>query len=202
MDILRREFRLDNVRIVSALPPVNTGRGTAQVNQPENGFTISQQTRIDPVLYKSALGTPVYTNLQFTGKNYEDQYGRPKQFPTLVFDTVIMTVNQSKNIVTTAIQGRDGTVKEYIGMGDYVITINGIITGANGHYPVDEVRELKKMLDAPIAIDVVSWYLQNLDISTIVIKDYDIPQVEGGYSYQRFSINALSDTPQEIQIFN
>jgi hypothetical protein len=125
-----------------------------------------------------------------------------KSFKDLVFDSILITVNQSKNITKTDIQGRDGTVKEYIGMGDYVITINGIITGNNGHYPIDEVKDLKKMLDANIAISVVSWYLQNLDVSLIVITDFEIPQEMGGYSYQKFSISALSDTPQEIQIFN
>lgn len=200
MDILRREFRLDNVNIVNALPPVTIVPSTPQ--QPGNDYNISKSSNRDKELYKSTLGTPVYTNLQFTGKSYTAQNGEQKSFKTLVFDAVLMTVNQSKNIVTTAIQGRDGTVKEYIGMGDYSLTINGIITGANGHYPADEVRDLKRLLDAPIAIEVVSWYLQNLDIANIVIKDYTIEQVEGGYSYQRFSINALSDTPQEIQIYN
>jgi hypothetical protein len=58
------------------------------------------------------------------------------------------------------------------------------------------------MLNANIAISVVSWYLQNLDVSSIVVKDYEIAQEAGGYSFQNFSINALSDTPTEIQIFN
>ncbi len=201
-ETLKREFNLQNVAIVTALPPYNTKRGASQVASPDNGYTIPAQAAGDKELYRSKLGTPVYTNLQFTGKTYEDQYGKTRTFKTLTFDAVLITVSQSKNIITTAIQGRDGTVKEYIGMGDYIITIQGIITAENGRYPIDEVRDLKQMLDAPIAVEVVSWYLQNLDIANIVIKDYDIPQQEGGYSFQRFTINALSDTPQEIQIFN
>ncbi|WP_263399040.1 DUF6046 domain-containing protein, partial [Streptococcus pneumoniae] len=73
-------------------------------------------------------------------------------------------------------------------MGDYTITINGIITGKNGHYPIDEVREFKKMLNANKALKVVSVYLQNLDVTNVVIKDYEFAQETGGYSYQRFSI--------------
>lgn len=170
----------------------------------ENPYSskISQAVTIDPELYKSALGTPVLTDLQFIGQTWTDQYGVTRTFKTLTFQAVLITVNQSKNIVLTDIQGRDGTVKEYIGMGDYSITINGIITGPNGHYPKDEVKDLKRMLDANIAVSVVSWYLQNLDVSSIVIKDYEIPQTQGGYSYQNFSVSALSDTPTEIQIFN
>jgi hypothetical protein len=115
-----------------------------------------------------------------------------------------MTVNQSKNIVTTQIQGRNGTVKEYIGMGDYGIIINGIITtkNGNGHYPIDEVRDLKLMLNANKPIKVASTYLQNLDIKTIVIKDYEFAQETGGYSYQKFSITAMSDNDQYVYIEN
>jgi hypothetical protein len=32
----------------------------------------------------------------------------------LLLDTAILSISQSKNIVTTTLQGRDGTVKEYI----------------------------------------------------------------------------------------
>lgn len=202
MSELIRQFNLQNVRIVDARPPVvipSTQRPSTD-NPYEN--KISQAVTIDPELYKSSLGTPVLTNLQFTGQTWVDQYGKTQTFKTLLFDAVLLTVNQSKNIITTDIQGRNGTVKEYIGDGDYTITINGIITGPNGHYPKDEVKDLKRMLNANIAISVVSWYLQNLDVSSIVVKDYEIAQEAGGYSFQNFSINALSDTPTEIQIFN
>lgn len=206
---LKREFNLQNVTIKTFLPPLNTMAGNSGVTQPNNKYEnqINQQTNIDDgtsngINYKSSLNTPVLTNIQFTGGSYTDSLGNEKTFKTLIFESILVTVSQSKNIVTTSIQGRDGTVKEYIGMNDYSVTINGIITGQNGHYPKDEVRDLKDMLNAGIAIEVVSWYLQNLDVSTIVVQDYDFSQESGGYSYQKFSINAISDTPQEIKIFN
>ena len=85
-------------------------------------------------------------------------------------------------------------------MDDYQVNINGIITGANGVHPADTVTELKKMLDAPVAIPVVSSFLNRLGIYNIVVNDYSIPQVAGGYSKQDFSINAISDAPLELQI--
>jgi len=40
-----------------------------------------------------------------------------------------------------------------------------------------------------------------LNIDNIVVEDYSIPQVEGGYSYQMFTINAISDFPVELKIY-
>jgi hypothetical protein len=216
LEQLKKEVNLQNVVIKSinnAPYPIHPFQELAKKRQKENESKnpykdhINQDTNIDDgssngINYRSILNTPVLTNLQFTGATYTDSLGNQKTFKTLVFEAILVTVSQSKNIVTTAIQGRDGTVKEYIGQGDYSITINGIITGMNGHYPKDEVRDFKDMLNAGVAIEIASWYLQNLDVSTIVIQDYDIEQEAGGYSYQKFSISAISDTPQEIKIFN
>ena len=105
-----------------------------------------------------------------------------------------------RKIIKTEIQGRDGTVKEYIGKGDAEITVNGIITGKNGVYPRSQVNELKKWLDAPVSKGVLSWWLQNLGINNMVVNSFSIPQVQGGYSYQMFSFSASSDAPVELRI--
>ena len=201
MDLVR-EFNMQNVKIIDARPPFVILQKTIQNTDNQFDSKINKSVSIDKELYKSSLGTAVLTDIQFTGNTWKDNYGNTQTFKTLKFDTILVNVNQSKNIVTTDIQGRNGTVKEYIGLGDYSVSISGVITGKNGHYPIDEVKDLKRMLDANIAINVVSWYLQNLDISSLVIKDYEISQDLGGYSYQRFTITALSDSPQEIAIYN
>lgn len=185
-----RTFNLQNVRTINANKP----------NQYDG--KIDQTTEKDRVLYKSSLGTPVFTDLTFDPIRYELGDGTIRRVPQITMQTVLMTVSQSKNIVLTQIQGRDGTVKEYIGMGDYDVTINGIITGANQHYPIDEVYALKQMLDAPVPLVAVSWYLQNLDIYNLVVKDYAFDQEPGGYSKQMFTINCYSDTPIELLITN
>ena len=121
-----------------------------------------------------------------------------QEFDEFTLDLVLMNVSQAKNITTTELMGVDGTSKDYVGMGDYEIQINGIINGPNGHYPIDEVNTLHQMLKAPVAIGVVSRYLQNLDINYIVIKDYSFDQESGWYSRQMFSILAVSDKPIEV----
>ena len=118
----------------------------------------------------------------------------------LIFQTVLLTVSQAKKIITTEIQGMNGTVKEYIGMDDYAITVNGIITGTNGQNPTNEIIELKNMLKANVAIPVMCTYLNNLEIFNIVVKDFTLDQEPGGYSKQNFSINCMSDVDVILQI--
>lgn len=198
---LRQAFAIpDSVTIIAAhnlLPPKQKAPAA------HSDFDIDDTDTADEELYRSSLGTPVFANVEFLQGQYEtNTTGVFNQFGPLRYEAVLMTVSQAKNIEKTKIQGRNGTVKEYIGDDDYAITINGIITGPNGHYPIDEVAELKKVLDAPIAIDVASRYLQNLGIHSIVVESYDIEQKEGGYSYQTFSLSCVSDIPQELRLTN
>ena len=177
--------------------------------QPTNNYDpyAIGESYADKPIGKSQLDTPVFANITFKGATYVEVVNNTSKeitFPDLTFETVIMTVSQSKNIVTTEIQGRNGTVKEYIGMGDYNITINGILTTKNGNgvNPIEQLRNLKLMLNANRTLEVACTYLQTLDITNLVIKDYELPQEYGGYSYQKFSITALSDYPKEIYIEN
>jgi hypothetical protein len=125
-----------------------------------------------------------------------------KSWPQLRYEAVLITVNQAKKIVKTEIQGREGTVKEYIGMDDYAVQVNGVITASNGRHPATEISDLKKMLDAPIPIGVACAYLQNLNIMSMVVESYELGQQPGGYSYQQFSITFVSDVPQELRLSN
>jgi len=176
-------------------------------NKKENPFNgkIDQFDPSNSALYKSELGTPVFIDVTFGDKNNPTTYmeletGNIITVPVITFVAILCSVTFPRNIVKTEIQGRNGTVKEYIGEGDAQISFRGIITGANGHYPADEVAALKKLVHAPVPIPVISEFLNNIDIYTVVFEDRSLEQDEGGYSYQTFSLNAISDTPQELKI--
>lgn len=162
--------------------------------------TIPQSATPDPILRRSSLGTPVYADVVFEAGSYEDDNGQVQSFEQLRYDTVLLSVSQTKKIVQTEIQGRSGSVKEYIGDSDYMITLNGIITGTHLRHPKDEIAALKKMLDAKVPIAISCPYLQNLGITDIVVQSYFFGQSEGGYAYQAFTIEMLSDTPVELRI--
>lgn len=161
---------------------------------------IDQTVTADKALYLSPLGTPVVSDLTLKGGTYTDFSGRSVTFADIKIALVLINVSQAKKIITTEIQGNDGTVKEYIGMDDYQVNINGILNGPNGSYPMSAVNALHQLCKAPVAIDVESRYLQNLDIHQIVIKDFSYDQEPGGYSKQNFSIQAISDAPVVLTI--
>lgn len=137
----------------------------------------------------SYLGTPVFADVAFPrdGK------------PDLVLDTVLIDVSMRKNIVTTVVQGRPGTVKEYIADGDYEVRIRGIIvSNGNNNYPGEQVRDLHQVLSRSEAIPVVADFLRLYNIYNLVVMDYSFPQKEGYQNLQAFEITCLSDAPEEL----
>lgn len=192
---LIRAYKMQNVKIVNAQKNPYDGK-------------VPNAVQMDPALYRSNLGTPVLTDLTLGDKvntqnnQWTDQNGRVYSFQPITLVAVLINASFPKKIVKTEIQGRSGTVKEYIGEDDAQLTISGIICGSNGHYPIDEVKQLMEIRKAPIPIVVTSNYLQNLDIDMLVIEDIELGQDEGGWSYQTFSIKAISDLPVELMIGN
>lgn len=156
------------------------------------------KTYSDLPSYKSKLGTPVMSDLDIDP--LKDSGVSYIQIPTVLF-----TVNQKKNIITTSVQGRNGTVKEYISDGDFTINVKGVLVGDNGKYPrvgfpsgtkggVNSVEDLINLFKLNRSVTVNSWYLRQFGITEMVITDYNFPQNEGEYSVQPFEFNAISDT--------
>lgn len=166
-----------------------------------NALIINAKTYTrDIAIRSSELGTAVMSDLDIQGGSYTDEAGVQRGFTAMQSDTVLFNVTMSKNIITTSIMGRSGTVKEYISDGDYQIKIQGILTGKNGVHPADKKAQLKAILDAPIALNINSKYLNDLGIYSIVVTEYEFPQEMGGYSQQVFSITAISDLPVILNI--
>jgi hypothetical protein len=155
----------------------------------------------DPGLYLSPLGTPVMQDITFKSVTYTDFItNQVRTTQDLKLINFLLTVTQAKKIIKTEIQGRDGTVKEYIGLDDYSISINGTIIGDNGNHPADQLIALKNTIKARVSIPVVNTYLNNLDINTITIEEVTFEQEAGGYSKIPFSITALSDADVTLVI--
>lgn len=119
-------------------------------------------------------------------------------FNALRIDTVLIELTQIKNVVATAVAGANGTIKEYIGDGDYQIKIRGFIeSGGMNKYPKTDVGILSLYLQAPVPIKIISDYLRTFNIDKIVVLDYNFPQTEGRRNLQFFEINAISDKELE-----
>ena len=119
----------------------------------------------------------------------------------LQLTTALIEVSQNRNIITTSIMGRNGTVKEYISDNDYVIKIRGILaSNAQNIYPQDEMNRLRAFCTALAPIPVQSNVLDYFGVRNIVIMDYNFTQLEGDRSNVPFEITALSDIPYSIQL--
>ena len=197
---IRRAFKIPDSVFIYTGTRLQIGKSHIG-SQPSGGkYSIQQGPAQDAPVSTSALNTPVYSNIEFISKTYTDSKGFQIPTPGKIYDAVLITVSQAKKIIRTEIQGRNGTVKEYIGDDDYQVVVNGIITGSNGVHPVDEISELKEILDAPVSIEVACAYLQNLGIENLVVMDYSFEQQAGGHSYQTFSITFVSDVPQQLRL--
>ncbi len=153
----------------------------------------------DKALYNSPFNNPVFSNFNVQSGSYTKN-GQNFSFDEIKIDLALFQVQYAKNIVTTPMQGRDGTVKEYISDADYIINIAGLLVAPNNTFPLDEFVSLINVLKAPVPLKVNSWYLQKFGIYNIVVTNAEFSQQPGKFSQQAFNITALSDAPVELNI--
>lgn len=149
----------------------------------------------DEVIATSYLGTPVYSNLIF-----EANANTPENTDIRI-DTVVMTVTQLRNIVKTPIQGRDGTVKEYINNGDYQIECNGLIVSPQANvFPRNDIEALNNLMTLNSSIVVSSSFLNLFNISDVVVEEFSFAEQEGYRNQCAFTFRLISDDPIEIKV--
>lgn len=172
----------------------------------------------DGAVTTSRFGTPVYDTFTFLkaeeGQWVEYTYNlKTNEYKTediglklltedLVIENCIIELNQAKRIVTTEVAGFDnGSVKEYIGLGDYQITLRGFFdTNSPNVYPKDQVQKLNNFLIAPMNISFSSGYLDDMLPASydLVVSGFNFFQNQGLRNIQYFEINFITDGAFEI----
>lgn len=146
------------------------------------------------------LGLPVFDTLTFEQFSYTDKNGNRITQAAITFQNVIIELSQPKNIVTTVIQGRDKSVKEYINEGDFLISIKGNLVGLDANkMPVEEIQKIVALKTAPVEIPVSSNFLDQFGIFSVVITDVKYKQIEGMRNVVAIEIEALDEVPFEIK---
>ncbi len=157
----------------------NTGTGERQVNKAEDAWNSDR----DYWLGRTAL-TDLAIKIPGEG--------------TLLINDATVNVSMQKMIVTTAVVGRAGTIKEYITDGDYQINISvGIVaidsTGAMiDQYPERAVAQLREILERPEALEVSSAFLDLFGITHMAVTGFAAKQMTHS-NRQVIDITALSD---------
>lgn len=149
---------------------------------------------------------PWLTSLRMSTHHEGERY-------SLLFQEVVISVSQERNIVTTSLQGRDGTIKEYISNGDYGITLDIALTDYEGEpdeqtdeefllpkqdYPISRLETLRKLLTTPQTVEVESDFLYAFGIRSAVVTSFSLQQ-ETHSNRQSVQIQMLSDEPYEIK---
>lgn len=178
--------------------------GPFNIGAPDDQDQIPAESGWDrAALSASFLGNIVFDQFYFEKFTWPDLNGFDHSVPAVFLDLVLFEISQSKNIITTALQGYNGTVKEYISDGDYQIKIRGAVVDKNPmRYPKEQVQNLYEVCKANRAVPVVSQYLQLFGIYDIVIKDFSFPQREGTRNTQFFELDCISDAPIILIITN
>jgi hypothetical protein len=160
--------------------------------------------------FTSILGTEVFTNITFEAGAFLPLDGGPEiNYNGISIDSVLMVVSQIKNVITTPIQGKSGTFKEYVSDGDFQIDLKGVITSESNVYPKEKVELLQDIFSVPDSIVVTSEFLSHFSsispsgisgISEVVVTDFNFPQEIGFRNQQSFNCRMISDTPIELSI--
>lgn len=141
---------------------------------------------------------------------YTTLAGEEITYDAIRFDDAVLNINNTRNIVKDNPQGRNGSIKQYISDGDYIITFFTRITGrwngktwerSPGVYPEEELNQIMTILKATSSVPVASKILNRvLGINEVVIENYTIRQVEGFRDMLELRINMLSDYPSILTL--
>jgi hypothetical protein len=147
---------------------------------------------------RGLLGLPVFCRLVF-GTAHTDQGG----YEGVEFLDPIVTVEQPVNIISTAITGRRGTVKEYIGQGDFAVVIRGLLAtdpfaDNRFEYPLPQVQHLREMVAAGATWPVSGAILEAFGIQNLVIQGATYESLAGFTNVQAYELRCLSDEPIEL----
>lgn len=176
------------------LPSNPNGNDNSQFSSIQSTFTGDEPEGT------SMLGTPVFgriiLGLDGQENRFTDSQGVEGSFTTIELDCALVDIQNNKNVITTNIQGLNQTIKEYISNADESVTITGRFDSVVGVAPIEFIQNFSKMLRAPIPIPVTNYFLNNNNIFYLVVMPGSrVWQAEGGYAYQEFVIEALSDVP-------
>lgn len=154
-----------------------------------------QPTEFEPDNGKSYLGTPILSFIEFPEGSYETLNGEVINFDGIKINEVLLSLTQTKNIITTQIQGRNGTVKEYVSDGDFIISVTGMAVNQKNAFPEAAINALKEICKVPDTLVINCPFLQYFGITAGVITDYTFSEKQGSRNVIDFSISIISDTP-------
>ena len=110
----------------------------------------------------------------------------------------LISIRGKKNIVSTPMVGRKGTVKELISMDDYEISIQGVALDTD--WPDDQLATIKEIYSVNESVQLkcalTDIFMDDEDM--VVIKSIDIPEMRGVEHAQTYSLELETDRSFEL----
>lgn len=108
-----------------------------------------------------------------------------------------VSVNSTKNVVLTPVQGRDYTRKELVSGGDLTYSVSGEIdSGQEGVYPVEAVKRFVKIMQYNGIVNVNYITFGLLGITQLIIKDFSLGHPEYK-NIQPYSFTCVAVEPDD-----
>jgi len=161
----------------------------------------------------SYLGTKIMSNVILIPptKEYLLPGYQASDFDRVLLNDVMVEVSANKNIVTTQLtrpQGFpnadtsvnsdrrvvsfEGTVKEYISLGDYTITLRGMLVNEVDEAPLDLLRAVVKYCEYPGNFLIGGKFLDPFDFTNVVVKSFRKAETKFQNMYS-YTMTLLSD---------
>lgn len=108
-----------------------------------------------------------------------------------------VSMNSSKNIVMTQVQGRDYTRKELVSGGDLQFSISGnIVSNDRGVYPTDAVKKFIQVMEYNGILNVNFMMFESFNVTRVIVKDYSLNQ-QTYKNIQPYSFSCVAVEPDE-----
>lgn len=157
----------------------------------------------------SHLGTPIFDTVTLYGNGtngdityYDLTLQKEVSVPKLTLDIALVTCTKVVNVVKTNVVGANGTVKQYINLGDYSIEIKGTFTSEiPDTRPADLIRQLHKITSSTSEVNIASNLLTLFGVTCIIFEgEQTFAQDESQRDVQKFTLNAISEQPFTIKV--
>lgn len=185
-------------KIIEAGEKVDQGLGVVEVD----GHKIIAKNKYGDLIpealmlyYESDREIEVQDVIYQNGNAVESSY----KTKTICFIDLIASVSMqsSKNLVLTQVQGRDFTRKELVSGGDLTFSVSGKIVGNDrGVYPANDVKKFIQIAQYGGVIKVNHFIFKQFNIEQILIKDYSMGASEKK-NEQPYSFTCVAVEPDE-----
>ncbi len=111
----------------------------------------------------------------------------------------IIDCSATKNIVSTAINGLHGTIKEWVAEGDVAINVEVTLLSEDNQYPLQKVEELTAILRSNESLQVENETLNNVcGVTRIVVTSWAMTPTKA-MNFQTIGFNAVSDEVYKVE---